>query len=263
MASRHGPARPLVECGHGGVCHHLIFYLLHSTQVTGNRAQCSRALSCHFSFASCAMAAFVVNVRVLYPCQCTEPHDVSFPLACRLAYCLAMGFTGWVVTLRQAARRHKEGTICLDKRRWRSMHLAGCPPFSHYAVKACMGWQAAPAALSLLFACTLVNCLCHSGLQNGLSGLSKRPVSRCNAACVEMPCVLCAGGVGPWRFFIVGIRLLFDAVVCAKPSFTRRASAQACGPAFGRGFMPGAVKPAGTMSRENPKQPRGMMPRLG
>lgn len=128
MASRHGPARPLVECGHGGVCHHLIFYLLHFTQVTGNRARCSRALSCHFSFASCAMAAFVVNVRVLYPCQCTEPHDGSFPLSCRLAYCLAMGFTGWVLTLRQAARRHKEGAICLDKRRWRSMHLAGCPP---------------------------------------------------------------------------------------------------------------------------------------
>lgn len=191
MASRHGPARPLVECGHGGVCHHLIFYLLHSTQVTGNRAQCSRALSCHFSFASCAMAAFVVNVRVLYPCQCTEPHDVSFPLACRLAYCLAMGFTGWVGTLRQAARRHNEGTICLDKRRWRSMHLAGCPPFWHYALKACMGWQAAPAALSLLFACTLVNCLYHSGLQNGLSGLSKRPVLQPETARIAMQCGLC------------------------------------------------------------------------
>ena len=106
----------------------LFLYLLHSTQVTGDRARCSRAVSCHFSFASCAMAAFVVNVHVLYPCQCTEPHDVSFPLSCRLAYCLAMGFTGWVVTLRQAARRHNEGAICLVKRRWRSMHLAECLP---------------------------------------------------------------------------------------------------------------------------------------
>lgn len=169
----------------------LFLYLLHSTQVTGDRARCSRAVSCHFSFASCAMAAFVVNVHVLYPCQCTEPHDVSFPLSCRLAYCLAMGFTGWVGTLRQAARRHKEGTICLDKRRWRSMHLAGCPPFWHYAVKACMGWQAAPAVLSLLFACTLVNCLCHSGLQNGLSGPSKRPVLQPETARIAMQCGLC------------------------------------------------------------------------
>jgi hypothetical protein len=102
-----------------------------------------------------------------------------------------MGFTGWVGTLRQAARRHKEGTICLDKRRWRSMHLAGCPPFSHYAVKACMGWQAAPAVLSQLFACTLVNCLYHSGLQNGLSGLSKRPVLQPETARIAMQCGLC------------------------------------------------------------------------
>lgn len=54
-----------------------------------------------------------------------------------------------------------------------------------------MGWQAAPAVLSLLFACTFVNGLYHSGLQNGLSGLSKRPVLQPETARIAMQCDLC------------------------------------------------------------------------
>ena len=115
-----------------------------------------------------------------------------------------------------------DGGACI----WQDAHR-----FWHYAVRPV--WAGRPLRPCFhcclpapwLTACIIADCKTGCpGFPNGPYCSLKRPVSRCNAACVEMPCGLCAGGVGPWRFFIVGIRLLFDAVVCAKPSFTRRAT---------------------------------------
>jgi len=83
-----------------------------------------------------------------------------------------------------------------------------------------------------------------------------RPVLKCHASYVP-------AGWGRGGFLLSASGYCLMRLFVPSPASPAVPRAQACGPAFGRGFMPGAVKPAGTMSRENPKQPRGMMPRLG